>query len=561
MTNLLLLNVPFESDYKDTIYFPNLVQQVNYMKRRRVHTFTDFTYQRKDNIIRIPAHIDTLYNCNYVMYQNEFSKDENTLYNKWMFAFIVDMQYINDERTDVTIKTDVLQTWMFDYTVKPSFVEREHVNDDTIGLHTVPEGLETGEFVCNHKERNRELTYRGILVGATIDLGEYLNHDGWLDGKIPNTTGVMYEGVYSGVNYYYFADASVLNEVLEVVAKNGQSDGITCMFMVPSGFIEVNSSSSLKIPQLVQNEPVIAKEWNRYIDGVDDDVVPSAPENVNGYVPKNNKLLTYPYCYLLADNNSGGAITYHYELFQNRKANFLIYSTVTPGMSIRLIPLNYNGVNGYSAVYDADGRLVLESDKGINNAEGLNLGKFPVCAWTSDVYLNWLTQNGVNIALNTVSGVGQVVAGTALAVASGGLGMAVGGSQIIGGVSSITNQLAQIHQMSLIPPSVQGNVNSGDVTFSSGNLTFTLYQMSIKKEYAQIIDEYLSMFGYKVSRVKIPLANHRKSYWYTKTIDVNIDGAIPNKELQEIKDCYNRGVTFWRSSVVVGDYTADNSIE
>lgn len=538
MTNLLLLNVPFESDYKDTIYFPNLVQQVNYMRSRKVHTFTDFTYQRKDNIIRIPAHIDTLYNCNYVMYQNEFSKDENTVYNKWMYAFIVDMQYINDERTDVTIKTDVLQTWMFDYTVKPSFVEREHVNDDTIGLHTVPEGLETGDFICNSVNKKKSLINQAIIVGATIDLSK----EGF-----PNVPGQYYNGVYSGVKYFRFPrgfedlPGSIDTVIEKILASEGKSDAINCIFMAPETLL-ITTVGDDGVTFLDETFVVNEQEWQYFMpDSQSSDLIPERPIDINGYVPKNNKLFTHPYCYLLADNNSGGCAVYKYELFAG-DIDFKILSALTPGMSIRLLPKNYNGVE-------------------LNNSEGLNLGKFPICSWNTDVYTNWLTQNSVNIGLNIASGVGQVVAGTAIAMGGGGLATAVGGGSIVGGVSTIANQLAQIHQMSFVPPSVQGNVNSGDVTSASGNLTFTLYQMSIKKEYAQIIDEYLSMFGYKVSRVKIPLANHRKSYWYTKTIDVNIDGAIPNKELQEIKDCYNRGVTFWRSSVVVGDYSADNSIE
>ena len=93
--------------------------------------------------MRFPAHIDSLLEYTYVMYRN-------TAYgNKWFYAFITDMQYINDNMTAITIKTDSWQTWGFDVTLKKSFVEREHVADDTFGIHTVPEGVDTGEYVCN----------------------------------------------------------------------------------------------------------------------------------------------------------------------------------------------------------------------------------------------------------------------------------------------------------------------------------------------------------------------------------------------------------------------------
>ena len=41
----------------------------------------------------------------------------------------------------------------------------------------------------------------------------------------------------------------------------------------------------------------------------------SKPTTINGYTPKNKKLLTYPYCYLLLSNNSGSSNILMYEKF------------------------------------------------------------------------------------------------------------------------------------------------------------------------------------------------------------------------------------------------------
>ena len=111
-----------------------------------------------------------------------------------------------------------------------------------------------------------------------------------------------------------------------------------------------------------------------------------------------------------------------------------------------------------------------------------------------------------------------------------------------------------------IPPQTQGNINCGDVVCSMKNNTFHYYQMSIKKEYAQIIDQYFDMFGYKTNSVKIPNKEHRTRYWYTKTIDVNIEGSLPENDLTKIKDCYNRGITFWSDHINYRNYTLPNEI-
>jgi hypothetical protein len=140
------------------------------------------------------------------------------------------------------------------------------------------------------------------------------------------------------------------------------------------------------------------------------------------------------------------------------------------------------------------------------------------------------------------------------------LGVAMGGASVVGGVTAIANQVAQIHQMSVVPPQAQGNINCGDVITASKKNKFMFYHMRIKPEYMHVIDEYFTMFGYKTNRVAIPNKNHRSVFWYTKTIDVNIVGAIPIKDLQKIKDCYNLGITFWKDKDNFKNYDVDNNI-
>ena len=186
ITQVYLLNVPLESDYKNTLYFTSKETQSDFFKSKVVKRYTDFSYQRKDSFIRVPDHFDNLQNVNYVMYQNkQFS-------NKWFYAFITDIKYVDDGRTDVFIETDYIQTWLFDYTIKSSFVEREHVSDDTIGKHTLPENLELGEFICNGVEED-DKGDNLVIYMAISDYAESVNG---------NIKGNLYGGIYSGMKYH-----------------------------------------------------------------------------------------------------------------------------------------------------------------------------------------------------------------------------------------------------------------------------------------------------------------------------------------------------------------------
>ena len=142
-TDLYLLQCPIELDSRNQINFSTAEAQFNYFYNLPKLEAENFTYQSKDNIIRFPAHIDSLLAYTYVM-------NRNTNYgSKWFYAYITDMQYINDNMTAITISSDVWQTWCFNLSIKKSFVEREHVENDAFGLHTIPENIEYGEYVTN----------------------------------------------------------------------------------------------------------------------------------------------------------------------------------------------------------------------------------------------------------------------------------------------------------------------------------------------------------------------------------------------------------------------------
>lgn len=527
-SKVYLLSVPLEKDYSHTLYFSSASAQQSYFSGKVKKTFTDFSYQRKDGVIRVPAHVDTLYSVgvNYVMYQNP------DYGNRWFYAFITGMEYKNDEVTFATIKTDVLQTWLFDIKINPCFVEREHAASDEIGEHTVEEGLELGEYQCNlHSMSGYAGDHLSIVIGVTKTA----------DGE--NVHGKLYNSMYSGVRYYAFdeADYEGVNEFLTEYDTDGAGEAVTCMFLAPRPIAPVSED------HIVPNSAV-TKDY--YING--SETAGSVMKDfsrldLEGYEPRNKKLLTYPYRYLLVGNNAGASVPFRYEWFRNYNTGavidpvFRIEGVLTPGCSIRMLPLYYAGAY-------------------INDEHGVNMGKFPILNWTSDIYTNWLTQNGVNLAVSVVTGLGQMALGTAAAIGSGGLAAGVGATEIVGGASQIMGVVGQIHQASFSPPQAKGNLNSGDVVTATKRNDFHFYDMTIRKEFAEIIDGFFDMYGYKCNKVKTPAKAHRAAYWYTKTIDANISGNIPQDDLQEIKDCYNRGLTFWRSGADFRNYNADNSI-
>ena len=121
-TVVYLCSTQLKINNKNQLTFANANEQYQFFMSNKKYQFTDFSYQRQNNRIRVPIHIDKLWNCNYVMYQNKHYT------NKWFYAYITRLEYKNENVTDVFIQTDAFQTWQFDITYKESFIEREMID-------------------------------------------------------------------------------------------------------------------------------------------------------------------------------------------------------------------------------------------------------------------------------------------------------------------------------------------------------------------------------------------------------------------------------------------------
>lgn len=513
-STIRLLKCPIEMDNENQLTFASVTAQTNYFLSLPYLEETNCSYQRKDGVIRFETDPDgitfeDLLKYNYVMYQN------TSYSNKWFYAFIKNIRYVNDGMSELTIETDVFQSWQFAIQYKRTFVEREHVNNDSVGLHTIPENLELGDYVCTAKNTISLFSNFTIALAVT-------RYPGTTATPGSNVGGKMINGVYSGYDYIIGENVNGINNILKSYADSGYSNAVQNIILIPSFLI--NNITWITVAGWSYNVKYGTFELSNSSYG-GTIIGWNKPTKLAGnYTPKNNKLRTWPYMFLNVDNNAGNCVTYRYEDFSADTLSFDFEGCATPGGSFKIAPSGYKGVLG-------------------NYLYGFTPAKIPVCNWSTDLYTNWLTQNGVNMALNTAANVVQIASGN---VASGVLG--------------IGDTLAQVYQHSLIPPSLEGNINSGDVTFASGMYNPIGYAMSIKKEYAEIIDNFFSAYGYKVNNFKTPNVTGRTNWNYVKTINCNIEGEIPQEDIQKIKSIFNNGVTFWHNPSTFLDYSQNNTI-
>ena len=547
-SDLYLLHSPLEVDMNHQLNFANANAQFTYFSGLTNSYFADnFTYIRKDGYIKVEACMDDIITYNYLMYRN------TAFGNKWFYAFITRMEFLSPNVTAVYFTTDPWQTWQFDIQIRKCYVEREHVNDDTVGLHTIDEGIGTGEYVINGMTNK-------TLCAPAVDFG-------WVAlavTELPTTTGGqsirpssmnsrVYNGVIQGAFLMLFEYSSngvqSLSNVLDwYIAEEGKKDAILSLYALPKSIYPSNAYITVSYV-----DPFTADiTWLNSQLGATDMGTTTITRNtsLNGYQAKNGKMYCFPYNYLMVTNNNGTTNTYNYEDFINPSSVVFKYNgVVCEGSSVKAYPVDYKKSNTNFSGY----------------AFGTDMGNTPSFSWNSDFYLNWQAQNGIKSGLNTGQKFinafmnqpeGQPTPSNALEYFGG---IIQAGAEHLGATVNIIKNSLNMHQASITPDQVNGE-STGDLNFSIGRSGFTYYQMSVRAEVAQVIDDYFSMFGYKVSANKVPNITGRTNWNYVKLIDANIIGNVPQADLQAIKNMFEKGVTIWHNPATFLDYTQSNNI-
>ena len=550
-----LCKTPLENDYKNQINFANATAQANYFNSKVVRSFDEYNYVRKDQSITLDCKIDDIIDCNYLFYRNpNFS-------NRTFYCFINKMEYVSESSTKVYLETDVFQTWMFSIQYHPCFVEREHVSDDTVGFHTIPEGLETGDYDII------DLRYSAMYEDNDPTTSDWCpcfcvtSYPSGItnlqsNGRIAGDTGYV-GGVFSSLKFFATINTAQAEKIIDFYNSGHgvTTDEIKNIYMIPRCCVNFVTQSS-KIDGYA-----FYPLYNYYESDAGSLAQPTVLSK--NYQPKNNKLFTYPYSFAYATNNVGEQRELHWEEFPLRE-----YGEAPNKYWLRTIEYKKQ----YVPSCGVSAKLVFTEYKGYANQStyptemynyGINFGKCPVCAWSGDYYTNWLTQNGVNMNANLVSGAVSGFATGALAGAmAGGIGAGLGGA-IGAGLSlvrSIGSIVGETHKAETTPDTARGNINTGDYTFCFARNIISFYEMSIRPEFATIIDNYFTMFGYKVNVVKTLQFTSRSQWNYVKTVGCNLDGDIPQEDVEILRKMFDNGVTIWHNPANMYNYNLDNNI-
>lgn len=484
-------------------------------------------------------------NINYMMFSNGLTIRGNNVSEEkmlaWYYCFIDNVRYISESTVEIDYTIDVMQTWFCtkDVWTPKCFIERNHVTDDTLFSNLVEEGLELGEYIVNAVEEE-DINELSVCL-LTVPPSNTDNNSTVFQGKVINK-------VYNGLNVDTYADVNnagsmgALSDRINMFIDAGLEDAIVGLYEYPSFMGNYNTSTVQK-----RNHEVFRRN------------------QLDGYTPKNNKLYSYPYNYLIVSNNSGQIAEYKWEDFVNPSgANFELSGTFLTTPCAMFAPYGYRHI--YNKVdYDS----------------GLTISNFPTCSFNGNAFKEWLAQNKGSLTLSALTtaltgtlSIGKAQSGlnSAKNVAKNVLkaekNLALTGINVASeGFNLVGEYLAKKKDLEAVPSQVHGQVQCDSLNAGLNRYKFSIYHICCKQQFLKIIDEYFTLYGYAIHEMLRPdqLTHNRNRYTFVKTsncvtLNNNAKLSVPNISLALISDVFNKGVTFWYNiddSKLMGDYSSN----
>lgn len=506
-TNIwLCAGIPWDAGYRNVRLYSSAGAASAYIISKAVYTITEATPIRNMHM-RVNVSEDVINkNINYIAYQN------TNLSNKMYYGFITNVEWLSVNACDITFEFDVFQTWYYDCKLERSFTVREHVSDDTVGAHIVPEGLDIGDLQCQLSGSwntvngmSASNAYIMALTAVTVVGGEVVPVDRiYKAGNVASGLGIV---------YWNSAGLSSFFSWMQTIMTAGQEASVAAVLMVPA----------FCFPESIDPTTTVSNVAH---------VLVGRPDNLNGYKPKNNKMLTFPYLRLTISDNLGHTmeLRWEYSDAEDGRIHIQIAGYLTTSPVIAVSAEEYNS-------------------QGVSTVDSLTITDFPQCSWLSNAFYSWYAQNRNSLALSGITAVGSALVNAA----TGNIPGAVSSAMQVGTL------LGSYADKQAMPTTVKGQVLNDNLNFARDTVAPTFYIHAPQADIAESIDNFLTMYGYKVNKLKVPETISRQSWNYVETRNCVVTGNAAREYIDTLEGIFNRGVTIWHTDDI-GNYTLPNNI-
>jgi hypothetical protein len=373
-TNVTLVNVPWNNDYRDIVKFATRTALNNYLNgiENAGVVITTMSYIKPNTPIRINLPFNSVYKYNYLRATNPLQPISGDVVKEYYY-FINDVRYVAPNTTELVIQLDVWQTFGFDVTFGQCYIDRGHIgiaNSKSFQNYgrdylTVPESIDTGkEYVMVQKkssivmgrgyDSSTQQNYGGldVLIVATADLTA---DAGTAAAPIlTSSKGGQFFGLPSGADYwvfggngrYYWGAADLSNYLQTMQAKPWVTQGIISVTAIPR-LVRYQTDFAYAAPGVPNVPPAAALPPITYA------MMPNwrnSPAMVS-YIPARyrvlNKFLTYPYCVVELTMFTATPIVLKPESWADDNGQVVErFNPIPPNQRVTVSPFKYNAQVG-----------------------------------------------------------------------------------------------------------------------------------------------------------------------------------------------------------------------
>ena len=211
--------MPFLSlDYSNVIDFENSDSRKAYFDSKKLLTLQgNIKNDSCRTYINVDFPFEEVKNYDYLYVADDDKKP--------YYYFIIDVEYVTKSNCNIYVKLDVWTTYLFNYTLMPSFVDRCHVdrwNGDTPTENNQDEEIDFGTNIQLEREKLIDMGKSIILtssvpIGYIKDISEVVANDGTV-GTSGGASGDFMNGIIS-------ADCLLMNKGYEGFDAGGYDDG------------------------------------------------------------------------------------------------------------------------------------------------------------------------------------------------------------------------------------------------------------------------------------------------------------------------------------------------
>lgn len=606
-TVYLCKNAIVDRTYSHTIDFKDPNEQRAYWGSLVSYSIENVQYIRNQRqSIRVDLNLDQVRDINYLFFR---AKEDSKLY----YCFVTDKVYYSDNTSYIYFEIDVLQTYMFDYEVKNSYVLQEHVdrwdaNHKPIYSRT-EENLDYGtEYTVESAYEIKSNTKIEWFLAVCSDhydqvKGGYKSHNTKIDGvatpysllllprarvengeagneaftlKDMDGTATLVNDIDSFMNLMSSSSAvgefvqqilrlpylpfdyktDNLHHVLdftdtsEVEIKYSQFE-ITSPVLTSVNFMRIVRVKNIHLSKLLAEMGVLEGLESAMPTAEQWEEVKANPYSTERDRRFESKLLCYPFRFNL--------------LTDWRSQPMVIKNEYIGGDKLKVNYIQSIGFNG-TARYWVDNYKKDPLGRTTSLIQ-LTQDEAPI---VKDAYYSYMLQNKNQISANQTNAIVNATAGTLGSIATGLIGGNVVGG-VMGGVSGalggaisyqnmIRSENAKQRDLKNLPDTI---INTNDCTFNTQdkNTFLAFYRYKICCEFEELLADTFNMTGYTVKRVKKPNLKSRVRFNYVKTVGANIVGSFNQDDLSLIRQIFDNGITFWHYNTVNFkplDYSLEN---